>query len=148
MISIEVDDILDAIDRLEQRIGKLDLGYKVLLMQDGTLEYALSIVSDQRVRFEVMKQIEFNNYIERHVRLVTNAYKVTAHTIIHKEALDEDILNDIREQRLGIGKIIRKHRLETFRNILEIGYNDNMLYRVYEIMHNGKVAFSIKEEIL
>src|ERR687883_461805 len=44
-------------------------------------------------------------------------------------------------------RIITNYQLETFRKILEIGYNSKKrsVFRIYHIIHKGKVVFEIKE---
>ncbi len=145
MLRIIVEnDILDAIARLEEHLGRLELGYKMLLIQDGTLEYLLSII-DKDTKFNVIRQVEYDEHIEREA-ILKGRYTVNARSIIYKDALPTEVLNAIRDKKLGIGKILREYRLETFRDILEIGY-DKMLYRVYEIIYKNRVAFRIREDM-
>lgn len=144
-MKIKVDDILNAISTLEDKFN-LDLGSKVLLAQDGTLEYALSILSKKVIEFNVINQIEYDEYIEREV-ILKGDYTINAISKIYKDALPNKVIEDIRKKELGIGKILRKHRLETFREIIEVGY-DNNIYRIYNIIHNGNVAITIKEYII
>lgn len=140
---IMVDNILDAIGRLEEHI-KLDNYAKILLAEDGTLEHILSIISNG-IKFDVVKQIEYDEHIDREV-ILRGRYTINARSQIYKDALPSEVLADIRSKEMGIGKILRKHRLETFKNILEIGYDDT-IYRSYEIIYNKKIAFSIRENI-
>ncbi len=142
-MKIRVENILDAISKLEEYV-RLEEYVKILLAYDGTLEYVLSIISKEH-RFDVIKQIEYDEHIEREV-LLQGVYTINARSIIYKDALPLKVLEDIRCKEIGIGKILRKHKLETFKNIIELGY-DNSPYRVCEIIHNGKVALIIKETI-
>lgn len=142
-MKIIVDDILNAIAKLEEHV-RLGIYVKILLIQDGTLGYILNII-DKDNRFNVIKQVEYDDHIDREV-ILRGKYIINASSIIYKDALSTEVLEDIKDKKIGIGKILRKHRLETFRNIIEIGY-DNAPYRVYEIIHNKKVAFRIKEII-
>ncbi|GIU71936.1 MAG: hypothetical protein KatS3mg003_1415 [Candidatus Nitrosocaldaceae archaeon] len=144
-MKIKVDDILNAISILDNRFN-LDLGSKILLVQDGTLEYALSIISKKKVKFEVTKQVEYDKYIEREAILIGD-YTIIARSIIYKDILPKQIIEDIRKKELGIGKILKRHKLETFRDIIEVGYDDN-IYRVYNIIHNSNIAITIKECII
>lgn len=138
-------DTIAAINDLENKIGKIDPICKILLVYDGTLEYILSVISNN-IRFEVIKQIEYEQYIEREVRL-EGRFIINATSIIYKDALPSKALDAIRDRRHGIGKILREYRMETFRDIIEIGF-DETLYRIYDIIHREKIAFRIREDIL
>lgn len=144
MVRIVVNDILDAIKELEEKLGGLESNYKILLTYDGTLEYILRVLSKRDVKFMIVKQIEHDDRIEREA-ILEGDYKVYAKSIIYKEGLPLSILNAIREKRLSLGRILKENRLETFRSIIEVGYKDR-LYRIYDIFHKGRIIIKIREE--
>ena len=61
--------------------------------------------------------------------------------------LPQKIINKIKDRNEGLGKIIVDSKLETFRSILEIGYDSRTksVFRIYQIIHKRQVAFEIKE---
>jgi chorismate-pyruvate lyase len=61
--------------------------------------------------------------------------------------LPQKIIKKIKDRNEGLGKIIVDSKLETFRRILEIGYDSRTksVFRIYQIIHKQRVAFEIKE---
>ncbi|MEM0446024.1 MAG: chorismate pyruvate-lyase family protein [Candidatus Nitrosocaldus sp.] len=157
--------MLRALRRLEERSEiKLSRVEKLLLAEVGTVEQLLSILIDEPVSVCVLKQEEDSksNIIERRVN-IRNADSIlmSAESRIRTDVLPEAVVDDIRARKLGIGSIILKHRLETFRRIVEIGccyssdesrYSSSKdrdastVYRLYSIVHAGVEAFMIREE--
>ncbi|MFN4337111.1 MAG: chorismate pyruvate-lyase family protein [Candidatus Nitrosocaldus sp.] len=155
--------MLTALRRLEDISGiKLSKVERLLLAEVGTVEQLLSILVDTPVSVKVLEQKEDSkhNIIERRVNILTTDYiLMDAESRIRMDVLPEAVVQDIRARRLGIGSIIVKHRLETFRRIVEIGccysseqgygrkYRDaSTIYRLYEIVYAGVDAFTIREE--
>ncbi len=145
-------NILPIIRCLEDKAGiRLRLAEKILLAEVGTVEQMLSIILDSSIRVSVVRQVEQDGIIEREVSISNNDESIIiAKSIIYADTLPNAVLDDIRGRRLSIGSIINKHSLEAFRRILEIGYDpaSDILYRVYEILHNGKVAMRVREDIV
>ena len=58
------------------------------------------------------------------------------------------VIADIKSGKLGIGTIISKYGLETFRRIVEVGYDPRKrtVYRIYEILYRAEPKFRIREE--
>ena len=98
----------------------------------------------------VLKQTENRELILRDVCIDS---KKTGETLVKARSrffltnIPGDIINQIKRKNLGIGNIIIRHELETFRKIIKIGYNSksNSIFRVYHIIHHGKVAIEIME---
>jgi len=128
---------------------KLKKSHKILLAEIGTVEQVLSILLDAPVVVEVKKQVVKNYKIEREVVLrVKGDDLIHAVTEIDVRALPSGVVADIKEGKLGIGTILAKHKLETFRRIIEVGYDStrNIVYRVYEILYGAEPKFRIREE--
>ncbi len=147
-------NILASIRCLEDDAGvRLRPAEKILLAEVGTVEQMLSIILDSNIRVRVVRQMEYEHKgtIEREVILSgKNEPVIVAESMIYAYALPKEVLEDIRGMMLSLGSIINKHSLEVFRRVLEIGYDpsSDKLYRVYEMVHRGKVAIRIREEII
>jgi chorismate-pyruvate lyase len=155
IVSVGVRDfgshMLQKISELEKKSNlKLPVTKKILLAETGTVEQILSILTNSETRVNVLKQTEDCELILREVCIVT---KKDGETLVNARSrfflanLPRDIINQIRRKKLGIGNIIIGHELETFRKIIKIGYNSksNSIFRVYHIIHHGKVAIQIRE---
>jgi chorismate-pyruvate lyase len=152
-VSIEGDfgkEMLLQLQELEKQSNiKLKKSHKILLAEIGTVEQVLSIMLDSPVTVEVKKQVVHNYKIERRVVLqAKNSDLIHATTEIDVRAMPSGVVADIKEGKLGIGTIITKHKLETFRRIVEVGYDStrNIVYRVYEILYGAEPKFRIREE--
>ena len=152
-ISVEGDfgrEMILHLQRLEEQSNiKLKKSHKILLAEVGTLEPVLSILLDSPITVEVKKQIVKNYRIEREVVLSLRGDDIVhAITEIDVRTMPSGVVADIKEGKLGIGTILAKHNLETFRRIIEIGYDStrNNAYRVYEILYGAEPRFKIREE--
>ncbi len=152
---INFNEMLLRIKELEGIAGvRLSIAEKILLAEIGTVEQVLSIIVDANVKVEVIKQVEHEDgVIEREVNITCNHSDepiIIARSSINANLLPNDVVDDIRSKKLSIGNIIHRHSLETFRRIIEIGYDhtSDILYKVYDIIYNGKRAISIREEII
>jgi len=143
-------EMLLQLKELEKRSNiQLKRTHKILLSEIGTVEQVLSILLDSPVTVEVKKQVVKDYKIEREVVLRAKGDDlIHAITEIDVRAMPSGIVADIKEGKLGIGTIITKHRLETFRRIVEVGYDStrNIVYRVYEILYGAEPKFRIREE--
>jgi chorismate-pyruvate lyase len=155
MVSIKIDSgsdgILPLLRELEAKACiRLSLAEKILLAEIGTVEQMLSIILDDNVTVKVIEQREYNGTMERVVNLVGEEPIIVAKSTIDTTVLPEQVVEDIRAKRLGLGSILGRHRLETYRSILELGYegSTDTIYRVYDIIYKGVKAFTIREEIL
>lgn len=158
-VSIENADfgreMLLRLRELEKKSGKrLGRNQKILLAEIGTVEQVLSILVGSPIHVRIRKQRVHGDrmMIEREVLLAREGSKeilIRAVTKIRPKGLPGAVVDDIRSQKLGIGSIISKHRLETFRRIVEVGYDPRrkMVYRIYDISYKRKPRFRIREEI-
>jgi chorismate-pyruvate lyase len=123
---------------------------KLLLAETGTLEQTLSILSNSEIQVSVSEQKEEGKLIHRDaliLRKKTGETLVTAKSRFFVANLPSVMVRQLRKRNLGIGSIITRNQIETFRKIVKIGYNSNSssVFRYYKIIHHGKVAIEIKE---
>lgn len=155
VVSVLVKDfgshMLQKISELEKKSNlKLPVTKKILLAETGTIEQILSILTNSETAVNVLKQTEDGELILRNSRIVS---KKTGETLVNAKSrfflanLPRNIIKQIRKKNLGIGNIIIGYELETFRKIIKIGYNSesNSIFRIYHIIHQGKVAIEIRE---
>ena len=145
--------MLQNIFELEQRSGvKLGLAQKTLLAETGTIEQVLSILTGSEVRVNIVEQRENEKEISRESVILNDADKVLirAHSKIFVRNIPRKIARQIRQKQLGIGTIITNLHLETFRKIIEVGYDpvNRSVFRRYQIIYGRKVAFEIREELV
>src|SRR5919197_771309 len=155
VISISTEDfgvyMLQRISDLEKTSNiKLSLFEKILLVETGTVEQVLTILTNSEVAIKILKQKEYHELIKRDVKIInkkTGENLVYATSNIVPYNLPDEIIKQIKQKHLSIGSIITNYQLETFRKILKIGYNSKTrsLFRIYHIIYKGKVIFKIKE---
>jgi chorismate-pyruvate lyase len=127
---------------------KLTREQEILLGHTGTVEQLLAIIAGSPIEVRVTKQ-EGVDIIEREATLSAKGrVLVLARSEIYCKNLPAGIVRQIRQKRKGIGAIIASSRLETFREVVMVGRNpDGSPYRIYRIMHGGKAAFEIREDL-
>lgn len=145
--------MLNKIAELEARSGvRLGLAQKVLLAETGTVEQILSILTGSAVRVRVAEQKENAKTITRQALIVNDSDRVLirARSKIFIHNLPARIVIQIRRRDSGIGTIIAGHGLETFRKIVEVGYDpaSRSVFRRYQIIYRKKIAFEVKEEMV
>ncbi|XRO76362.1 chorismate pyruvate-lyase family protein [Methanocaldococcus sp. 10A] len=138
---------------------------KILLGTDGSVTNILEILFEDVCKVETINQKIVNNTNYREVILKVNeiplvyAISKTPFKNIEEENLREEIKKDLLSADIPIGKIIRKHNLETRRDIKYIGiaelddrlksllktkYN-KLPKRTYNIIYKNKVLMEITE---
>ncbi|MDQ3718061.1 MAG: hypothetical protein M3311_02775 [Thermoproteota archaeon] len=145
--------MLQNIFELERRSGiKLRLAQKTLLAETGTIEQVLSVLTGSTVRVNIVEQTENQKAISRESVILNDADEILirAHSKIYVRNIPQKISRQIRQKKLGIGTIIANSSLETFRKIIELGYDpvNKSVFRRYQIIHRKKVAFEIREELV
>lgn len=145
--------MLQNIFELERRAGiKLGLAQKTLLAETGTIEQVLSILTGAAVTVNIVEQRENKKTISRDSVLLNDTDKVLirARSKIFVHNLPRKVACQLRQKQLGIGTIIANSHLETFRKIIEVGYNpvNRSVFRRYRIIYRKRVAFEITEELI
>jgi hypothetical protein len=143
--------ILNDILKLEKRSSiKLNYFEKILLMNNGTTELFLQILSNSLTKIVIIQQIEKNNIITRKINIITKdrgKILVEANSIIYLKNLPNKIKYEIRKGEKGIGMIILENKLETYKRITEIGYNskESYIYRKYKLFSGKHIISKVIE---
>ena len=143
--------ILNDILKLEKRSSiKLNYFEKILLMNNGTTELFLQILSNSLTKIVIIQQIEKNNIITRKINIITKdrgKILVEANSIIYLKNLPNKIKYEIRKGEKGIGMIILENKLETYKRITEIGYNskESYIYRKYKLLSGKHIISKVIE---
>ena len=145
--------MLQKIGELESLTGtQLGLAQKILLAETGTVEQVLSIITGSAVKVEVVEQKEKAGAISRHSLILNGSGKVLikARSIIFFRNLPARVVSQIMLQESSIGSILTNAGLETFRKIVQVGYDpaSGAFFRKYQIIYRRKVAIEITEEIV
>ncbi|WP_456374570.1 chorismate pyruvate-lyase family protein [Methanocaldococcus sp.] len=138
---------------------------KILLGTDGSVTNILEILFEDVCKVETINQKIVNNTNYREVILKVNetplvyAISKTPFKNIEEENLREEIKKDLLSADIPIGKIIRKHNLETRREIKYIGIaelddrlksllktkHNKLPKRTYNIIYKNKILMEITE---
>ncbi|HEX7033730.1 MAG TPA: hypothetical protein VF172_12095 [Nitrososphaera sp.] len=145
--------MLQRMAELEARTGRrLGLAQKILLAETGTVEQVLSILAGSAIKVKVIEQKENSKTITRQSLIMNDSGKILirARSKVFVHNLPAKILSQIRRQEFGIGTIIANSRLETYRRIVEIGYDPTKeaFFRKYQIICRKKIIFEIAEELV
>jgi len=134
---------LNHISKLEQICNtKFNIYEKVLLVNNGTTEQVLQVLLNTPTKIKVIRQNESNFIMRRESNIISNdkIKKVLSSAIsrIYVKRIPLEIINEIRLGRNGIGMIMMKYQLETFKKILRIGYNSSKqnIFREYKLFHH------------
>jgi chorismate-pyruvate lyase len=147
-------NILNDILKLEKRSNiKLNSFEKILLINNGTTEQFLQILSNSLTKIVIMQQTEKNNIITRKINIITKdqgKILAVANSIIYLKNLPNKIKYEIRKGEKGIGMIILENKLETYKRITEIGYNskESFIYRKYKLLSGKHIISRVIENFL
>jgi chorismate-pyruvate lyase len=146
--------ILKDILKLEELSNiKLNSFEKILLINTGTTEQILQVLSNSLTKILILQQFEKNNTITRKINIISNDRKkilVFANSIIYLKNLPNKIIGEIRKGEKGIGMILLENKVETYKKILEIGYSstDSFIYRKYVLLSRKHIISKIVENFL
>ncbi|MGK8504488.1 chorismate--pyruvate lyase family protein [Nocardia asiatica] len=73
---------------------------------------------------------------------------VKARSLIVLEAIPAAVRRDLDETNTPVGVLLRAHRVETYRELLDYRLLANEFQREYRILHGGRTALLIKEHFL
>jgi chorismate-pyruvate lyase len=129
---------------------KLNSFEKILLINTGTTEQMLQVLSNSLTKIVILQQTEKNNIITRKINIISNHRKkilVSASSIIYLKNLPNKIIDEIRKGEKGIGMILLENKVENYRRIMEIGYNsrDSFIYRKYVLLSGKHIISKIVE---
>jgi chorismate-pyruvate lyase len=143
--------ILKDILKLEKMSNiKLNSFEKILLINTGTTEQMLQVLSNSLTKILILQQSEKNNIINREINIISNDRKkilVSASSLIYLKNLPDKIIDEIRKGEKGIGMILLENKTETYKRIMEIGYNstDSFIYRKYVLISKKHIISKIVE---
>ena len=143
--------ILKDILKLEKMSNiKLNSFEKILLINTGTTEQMLQVLSNSLTKILILQQSEKNNIINREITIISNDGKkilVSASSLIYLKNLPDKIIDEIRKGEKGIGMILLENKTETYKRIMEIGYNsiDSFIYRKYVLISKKHIISKIVE---
>jgi beta-ribofuranosylaminobenzene 5'-phosphate synthase len=170
--------INEEIARLEEAVGRLSPVQKMLLGTDGSVTCLLEVVTGSPVEIEtlvqkvvaadelVSRELEIDPGDEVNYRVVKLKNSATGETLIHATSftplkrLEDRFRTDLMRADVPIGTILKKHRIESRRDILrarvlrDAGEMDGvfnvfskepMLSRDYRIIRHGQPLMAITE---
>ncbi|HEX6673002.1 MAG TPA: hypothetical protein VF084_12270, partial [Nitrososphaeraceae archaeon] len=113
-------------------------------------EQFLQILSNSLTKIVIKQQIEKNNIITRKINIISKSREkvlATASSTIYLKNLPNNIIYEIRKKEKGIGIIILKNNLETYKKITEIGYNPkkSYIYRKYTLFSGKLIVCKVIE---
>jgi chorismate-pyruvate lyase len=127
---------------------KFDLTQKLLLIDLGNTQHLLEVINNTETKIRVLEQIEERYLIKRRSCIIssTNNILAYANSKIYCKKMPLEVLDEIRERRKGIGKILLYHRLEIFKKITAIGYATGLhIFKNYSLYHKEHLICRINE---
>jgi chorismate-pyruvate lyase len=165
-------NILNGIKKIENEVGKLSNAQKILLTTDGSVTTILDVIRGY-VKIETLEQkfvdadlemarllnIEVGDTVNYRVVVIeTEEPLIYAISLIAVERLENDFKEDLIRADIPIGRILRKHNIESRREIKSVYFEDQspeirkifkidspMLTRTYNIIHNDEILIWLKE---
>lgn len=164
--------IFNGIKKIEKEIGSLSSAQKILLATDGSVTTILDVLKGH-VNIRTLVQ-EFREADEETARLLdikkgnTINYRVVviegneplihAISLIPVDRLDNNFKEDLIRADVPIGRILKKHNIESRREIKSVSLEETspqltnifksdvkMLSRTYNIIHKDQVLIWLKE---
>jgi chorismate-pyruvate lyase len=165
-------NILDGIHKIEDEVGKLSNAQKIILTTDGSVTTILDVIRGH-VKIETLEQkfveadleialllnIEVGDMVNYRVVVIeTEEPQIYAISLIAVERLENDFKEDLIRADIPIGRILRKHNIESRREIKSVYFEDQspeiseifkvdspMLTRTYNIIHKDEILIWLKE---
>lgn len=142
------------ISNLEKRCNhKLTLFEKIFMINLGSTQQLLEILTNSAVSIEVIKHEEEKDLIRRDVKMLEKETKdmlLVATSYVYKNELPCRVLEELRSLNNGIGIILLKYNLGIYRRIRKIGYDRSAssVFRKYEMLCNRRTLAEIEETFL
>ncbi|HEY9398291.1 MAG TPA: chorismate pyruvate-lyase family protein [Nitrososphaeraceae archaeon] len=127
---------------------KFDLAQRILLIDLGNTQHLLEVINNTATKIRVIEQVEEKNIIKRKSCIIssTNNILAYANSKIYCKIMPLQVLDEIRQRREGIGKILLYHRMEIFKKITEIGYDTGLhIFKNYSLYHKEHLICRINE---
>ncbi len=165
-------NILNGITSIEKGVGKLSNAQKILLTTDGSVTTILDVIRGH-VTIETLEQkfVQADNKMAkllnidegdtvnyRVVVIKTEEPLIYAISLIAVERLENDMKEDLIRADIPIGRILRKHNIESRREVKSVYFEDPssdikdifktksiMLTRTYNIIHKDEILIWLLE---
>ena len=165
-------NILNGIKKIENEVGRLSNAQKILLTTDGSVTTILDVIKGH-VKIETLEQkfveadeemaqlldIDVGDQVNYRVVVIqTNEPLIYALSLIPIKRLEKDFKDDLIQADIPIGRILRKHNIESRREIKSVYFENQspeineifkidskMLTRTYNIIHNDKILIWLME---
>ncbi|MDR3113834.1 MAG: chorismate lyase [Endomicrobium sp.] len=154
---------IDKIKKLEAGFGKISGVFKILLFTDGSVTAALEALyanlSAKLLKQEVVKAAaKTAKLLDARRGSDVNVRKILMHrdgsplmaalSYTAMQRLPEAVKKDLTAGNEAIGKILKKHNIETRRELLSVGADiaKNLLHRKYVIISSGQKLIYIEEK--
>jgi hypothetical protein len=127
---------------------KFNLVQRILLVDLGNTQQLLEVINNTETKVKVISQIEKKGVIARKSTINSSTNKILAYanSNIYCKYLPSKILSQIRDCKIGIGKILLYHKVDIFKNITEIGYVPRVhIFKNYSLYHNDNLICRITE---
>ena len=165
-------NIFDSLENIERNVGKLSSAQKILLITDGSVTSILDVLMDHvdintltQKFIPATKEMAGNLNIDegetvnyRVVVIGASEPLIYAVSFVPIKRLDNEFKEDLIKADTPIGRILRKHNIESRREIKSVyveeanpelseifGTNSPMLSRTYNIIHHEDVLIWLKE---
>ena len=131
-------NILNGIKKIENEVGKLSNAQKILLTTDGSVTTILDVIRGH-VKIETLEQkfveadtemaqllnIEVGDTVNYRVVVIeTEEPLIYAISLIAVERLENDMKEDLIRADIPIGRILRKHNIESRSEIKSVYFED------------------------
>jgi chorismate-pyruvate lyase len=164
--------ILDEIKKIEKKVGKLSSAQKILLTTDGSVTTILDVLKGHvNINTLVQEFVPADREMARDLSIEegdTVNYRVVviksetpliyALSVVPIHRLSNDFKEDLIRADIPIGRILKKHNIESRREIKSVNVEDiseelkeifhtdsPMLSRTYNIIHQDEILISLKE---
>lgn len=164
--------IYEGIKDIEKKVGNLSSAQKILLATDGSVTTILDVLKGhvnirtlvqefREADKEAASLLEINEGDTINYRVVVIEGKeplIYAISIIPVDRLNNDFKEDLIQADIPIGRILRKHNIESRREIKSVSVNDStpemaeifksnnpMLTRTYKIIHKDQILIWLME---
>ena len=136
---------------------------RVLLITDGTVTKTLEAYFWEPVLVKGIKQktvllrdrhhplatLKNETVLQRNVKLVgkiSGSLYAKAESTIRLQHLPADIRENLIAEKMGIGELLRESGLETYRELIDIGQEENnLIYRTYQIIIDQIPTITVTE---
>ncbi|MFC7079009.1 chorismate--pyruvate lyase family protein [Halorussus caseinilyticus] len=135
---------------------------RLILTHDGTVMRLLETLTGQSVDVDIVTRTVREDMLYRHVKLKPPGDSeplAWAESEVDLASLDAEYADELREGNVGIGKLFREQRSETFRELVDVGLvtaddrrpsfvepdAEVLFERTYDIYHDDTDIMTITE---